>query len=380
MGTAKTRASNFEVLRIFSMALIILNHICQHGIWFEPNAAISANLCISHSLLGWTGIVGNWLFIMVSGYFVSKSEFSWKRVFKIWFEVFFYSVVIGLSLYLTKTAVVGFNGDELYYEVGFFEAAKPMGTMDLIRSFMPVLFGNNWFASTYILFYCFIPFLNESLKALDEKKHRNLIILMAVSGTIIYMIYGQGFFKEGNLFYFILGYYVASYIRLYNPKFLQNKKTDLLWASALIIFFIAWVLLIMFSKDQVPFISNNFAQVSVYPFASMARFPSLLAAIFLFGIFRNLKMENRQWVNTLASTAFGVYLIHENLLLNKVIWHRLFCFDSFVDSPFLIVYVAFVIIVTFLICAGIDLLRQRFIEKPVMNMLFSKRQAENRAQ
>ena len=194
------------------------------------------------------------------------------------------------------------------------------------------------------------------------------------------MIYGQGFFKEGNLFYFILGYYVASYIRLYNPKFLQNKKTDLLWASALIIFFIAWVLLIMFSKDQVPFISNNFAQVSVYPFASMARFPSLLAAIFLFGIFRNLKMENRQWVNTLASTAFGVYLIQENLLLNKVIWHRLFCFDSFVDSPFLIVYVAFVIIVTFLICAGIDLLRQRFIEKPVMNMLFSKRQAENRAQ
>lgn len=94
-----------------------------------------------------------------------------------------------------------------------------MSFKDLIRSFLPTLFGNNWFASAYLLFYMFTPFLNESLKVFDEKKHKSLIVLMIVVGTIIYMIYGQGFFKEGNLYYFILGYYISSYIRLYNPKF-----------------------------------------------------------------------------------------------------------------------------------------------------------------
>ena len=158
------------------MMLIVLNHLCQHGIWFKPGSDVTTNMCIANCLLGWTGAVGNWLFIMISGYFVSKSVFSWKKVFKVWFEVFFYSAVIGLILYLSHTAVVGFNNED-YPEVGFWEAAKPMAMMDLIRSFMPTLFGNNWFASSYILFYCFTPFLNESLKVLDEKKHRNLVVL-----------------------------------------------------------------------------------------------------------------------------------------------------------------------------------------------------------
>lgn len=357
------------------MMLIVLNHLCQHGIWFKPGSDVTTNMCIANCLLGWTGAVGNWLFIMISGYFVSKSVFSWEKVFKVWFEVFFYSAVIGLILYLSHTAVVGFNNED-YPEVGFWEAAKPMAMMDLIRSFMPTLFGNNWFASSYILFYCFTPFLNESLKVLDEKKHRNLVVLMAIVGTAIYMIYGQGFFKEGNLYYFILGYYVASYIRLHNPRALWNSRTNLLWALILVSCFILWILFILFYRNKLSFIDNHYDQVFSYPFA-FTRFPSLLTAIFIFGIFNNLKMENRKWINTLASTAFGIYLIHENLLLNKIIWHKFFRLDSFVDSTILPVYMFFVVVSTFLACAGIDLLRQRFIEMPIMNLLFPNRKGQS---
>ena len=111
----------------------------------------------------------------------------------------------------------------------------------------------------------------------------------------------------------------------------------------------------------------------------MTRFPSLLNAIFVFSIFHHLKIENNKLINTLAGTTFGIYLIHENQLLNKVIWHKLFKFDLFLDSKFLFAYMIFAIVTVFLVCAGIDWLRQRYVEKPLMNLIFSKQQKEIKA-
>ena len=69
---ANERQSNFEVLRIFAMLLIVLHHLCQHGLWFPEETALSKNVYISKFFYGWPGQLGNWLFILTSGYFVSK--------------------------------------------------------------------------------------------------------------------------------------------------------------------------------------------------------------------------------------------------------------------------------------------------------------------
>ena len=363
----KERESNFELLRILSMLLIVFHHMCQHGLWFPIDAPLTTNLLISKCFYSWTGQLGNWLFILISGYFISKSEFSWKKVFKIWLQIFVISVVIGLILFVSKIPVIGFSNSN-YEMLGFFSAAKPMTLKDLLRSFLPTLFGNNWFASAYLLFYMFTPFLNESLKVFDEKKHKSLIILMIVVGTVIYMIYGQRFFKEGNLFYFILGYYIASYIRLYNPKLLANQKINMIIAILLEVSFIIWIYLVLFFRKKISFIDMHFTQVFCYPFA-LNRFPILICAIFVFGFFKNLKVKNLKIVNIIASTTFGVYLIHENLLLNKVIWHRFFKFDNFMDSNLLFLYMIFATFVTFFCCSFIDLLRQKIVEKPMMKIL-----------
>lgn len=367
---ANDRQSNFEVLRIFAMLLIVLHHLCQHGLWFPEGTALSKNVYISKFFYGWPGQLGNWLFILTSGYFVSKSEFSWKKVFKIWFQIFFFSSLIGITCYLTKIPLIGFSNPD-YKSLGYFQAAKPATIKDLILSLIPTLHGNNWFASAYLLFYLFTPFLNESLKALDEKKHRNLIVLMTIVGTIIYMIYGQGFFKEGNLYYFILGYYIASYIRLYDPKFLRNQKINLLVSIILILCFVLWIVLVLYFRNKISFIDNHFEQVFMYPFA-YNRFPILLCSIFVFSFFKNLEIKKNKFINTIASTTFGVYLIHENPLLRKFIWHGIFKFDFFMDSNYLLFYMIFASVVTFLCCSIIDFLRQKLIEKPIMKLLFNR--------
>ena len=88
---ANERQSNFEVLRIFAMLLIVLHHLCQHGLWFPEGTVLSKNVYISNCFYAWTGQLGNWLFILTSGYFVSMSKFRWKKVFKIWFQIFLIS-------------------------------------------------------------------------------------------------------------------------------------------------------------------------------------------------------------------------------------------------------------------------------------------------
>ena len=102
---ANDRQSNFEVLRIFAMLLIVLHHLCQHGLWFPEGTALSKNVYISKFFYGWPGQLGNWLFILTSGYFVSKSEFSWKKVFKIWFQIFFFSSLYRNYLLFNKNSI-----------------------------------------------------------------------------------------------------------------------------------------------------------------------------------------------------------------------------------------------------------------------------------
>lgn len=114
----KNRNSNFELMRIFAMFLIVFFHACPEGTWFKT----SANFYFISSFRNWTGMLGNWLFILISGYFVSISSFSWKKIFKLWFQVFSISAAIGLILYFAKIPVIGYD-NELYQDLGFFNAA-----------------------------------------------------------------------------------------------------------------------------------------------------------------------------------------------------------------------------------------------------------------
>lgn len=354
------------------MLIIILNHIGQHGIWFSPDAPVTANYILSKCICGWTGTLGNYLFIFVSGYFISRSEFSARKLFRIWFQVFSISAIIGCILFFTKTPVAGFD----YSAVGFEKSASPMTVKDLITSFLPTLFANNWFAASYILFYLFTPFLNLSLKVLDQKKHRDLIVLMAVCSTVIYMIPSQRFFTKSDLFLFIMSYYIVNYIRIYKPKILDNQKLNIAVCSAMALLFIIWEIVIINLKDRVAYISSHFSDVLSYPF-TMSRFTSLIFAIFAFAIFRNLNIDENKIINKIAGTTFGIYLIHDNPWLRGILWHKIFGMDRMADSGLLVFYILFAVAATFAVCAALDLVRQYLLERPALKLydrIFQKKQ------
>ncbi|MBQ4554414.1 MAG: acyltransferase family protein [Spirochaetaceae bacterium] len=375
MNIKLDRKSNFELLRIFAMFIIIWNHLCN-SIYLELNHAIDFNLVISKAFYVWTGNLGNYLFIFVSGYFVSNSRFSWRKVFKLWFQIFTISVVIGIVFYIFKLSIITGNVNSL----GFYNAdtdliilKRVFSTKDLFQSLLPTLLGNNWFASAYLLFYMFTPFLNEFLRILDQNSHKKLILLMGIVGTVLYMIPGQGIFESNNLFYFILAYFIANYIKIYDPKILKNQKVNLLLSLVLSIIFILWIILIIWLNDKLSFINREFIRFFSYPFA-LTRFPILICSIFVFCFFKNLQIKNNKLINLFASSTFGVYLIHENPFLKGVLWHEIFSIDKFIESKYLIFYMLFTVVSTFICCSIIDLFRSHFIEKPILRLINKKKE------
>lgn len=85
------RESNFELLRIIAMIGIILFHYSDHGCNdISFGNALSINVAFEYvTRIG--GGVGNCIFMLLTGYFMSQSKFRINKLLKIWGEVFFYS-------------------------------------------------------------------------------------------------------------------------------------------------------------------------------------------------------------------------------------------------------------------------------------------------
>ena len=92
----KSRLSNFELLRIISMILIVINHyVVSSGVLdleFNINRVIL-------QLFGIGGKIGVTLFVLISGYFLIDSKFKMRKLLKIILETLFYSVSIYFLLW-----------------------------------------------------------------------------------------------------------------------------------------------------------------------------------------------------------------------------------------------------------------------------------------
>ena len=93
----KTRISNFEILRIIAMFIIIAHHFVVHGIY--PVVQISSVHTFNAAaavLIGWGGYLGNSIFIILTGFFSIKKKVSYRRLFFLVLAMTFYSVAIAL--------------------------------------------------------------------------------------------------------------------------------------------------------------------------------------------------------------------------------------------------------------------------------------------
>ncbi len=322
----KKRDSNFELLRILCMFIIILNHSVTHGKLGFPRTGWLYNRVGSEFFS--FGQLGVSCFVLITGYYQCNSSFKLKRIVYLWFEIVFYSVVIfGICIAL---------GFETWSREG------------LLRAIMPVLNRNYWFLTAYIGLYICTPALNAMIGAMDRRLHLTAIWTGIVMFSVVPTVWGSAVWGDDRFIWFFILYLIGAYLRKYPSAKVLQKKTAVTG-------FVVTLLLIWFSKlvmDYFTMYDASYIRYINYATNSVNKTPVLAASVFLFAIFANMKVEQSEWINYFASSMLGVYILHDNYYVRDLLWVRLFTSRSYIYKPsflFYLVGISFFVLVAALL-------------------------------
>ena len=306
-------------------------------------------------LLGWGGKTAINCFVLITGWFMCKQEFKWRKLLKLYLEVKLYRLVIYLIFLIS-----GYDSFALkeFYKM-IFEVAFYLG---------------KGFTSSFIAFYALIPFINKLIGVLNRKEHKRLVIALITVFSIIPTLFLNGFYEY--ISWYVTLYLLAAYLRLYPARIFDNKRITryasiitllLSWASVGVIYYTA-----VYFKQSLPW----------YWFvADSNKILALATSVAVFCFFKNISLGQNRFINTVASSTFGVLLIHASSDtmrrwlwqdVCKNVWH--FQNDSLCGF---ILHAFTCTIAVFSACASIDLIRQ-FIQKKISGFILclNKKQSQ----
>lgn len=332
------RDTNFELLRIVAMIMIVALHFNCHGkvmYYVEPfSKKYYYTFFIEYACL----IAVN-LYVMISGYYMIKSKFKIKKIIKLEMQVLFYSLLIYLLL-----VVLG--------QVKFSKT-------ELINSLLPTITNRYWFVTAYIGLYLLIPFINKIANSLTKKEYITLLVILTFTLSIVKTIYPANYIMNGSgIVWFIYLYLLAGYIRIYFDKKVNKYKLLFLYLATIII---QIVIRNISLKSQITTI-KDYAETSY----NNSWFYTLIETLAIFLIFKNIKIKNEKInkaITKIAPLTLGVYLIHDNKYLRPVLWDKILHPLTYINSGIAIVIAEAVdVMLIFIVCCIVEKLRQLVFE------------------
>ena len=244
-----------------------------------------------------------------------------------------------------------------------------MDTKHLIASFLPFLTNQNWYASAYLIFYPLSIYANKLLQNLERKEHFNLCIILIIISAGLSSIPLQKAFDPDYLIYFFTFYFIANYIKKYNPSCFNNFRKNLIISICLISFFVLWANGIYYVSKCIKFVSNYY---NFFVSLIINDLLKVITAIYIFCTFRELKLKQNKIINLIGGCTFGIYLIHNNRTFKHYMWFELFNTQSYIESLYLPLYCLSCVVILLVIGTLIELVRQKFfvLLKVIINKLF----------
>ena len=102
----------------------------------------------------------------------------------------------------------------------------------------------------------------------------------------------------------------------------------------------------------------------------------LASASLIFLTFKNIKIKSSAFINTLAKSVLGVYLIHDNELVRKVIWAQLFPANIQANSVQFVLFAIIKCALIFAICLVIDQIRIATVKTIKSKLCYNKKNAQ----
>lgn len=352
----KTRNSNHELMRIVSMFLIVLGHVLLFGGLLDTD---NTKMRYFYNILEFILIIHVDSYVLLTGYYQSKTSFKQKKLWSIINSSWFYRAVIAIIFLLL--------------------GITSMGKIEFIRNILPVTLDNYWFIKCYILLYCLSPFLNKIIDVFDKKTFKRLIIVGFIINSIVPTITGGEFFLNNGytLYNFIYLYFLGAYIRKYpldeNSFFKKISKKKII-----MIMLIVFILCVVFNfilyilGNKIQNINKGFELISKYIKTSSLAYTNpliIIQAVAYFYIFTYVSIKSKL-INKVATFMFGVYMIHCNDYMTNHIYKWLGIVDGDHNRIRFIINVFGAAIIIFIACSIIEYIRQ-IIFKIIYDMKIS---------
>lgn len=304
-------------------------------------------------------------FILISGYFLCKGKLTWQRWVKLLLEMYFYGVVLMLLF-----AVAGI---------------QPITPRIFIKSFIFPLTGvNHGFTASFMAFYMFVPIYNVVVNNINKRQHSLLIC-----GLLLYFTIASTFFKAGSMnepFWYMTLYFIAAYIRLYPSKWSESGRlstgvfiVSVALSIASVIVLIACIgniKMLGLPQSIQAYMVSNAPQIAYYFVSDSNKLLAFIVGTSAFLMAKNAPKFHSRWINLLSAGTFAVLLLHsQNDTMVWWLWQKVLCIPSYLNLPIgeVLLRMTLIPIVFFIVSSIIDIPRQRWIEKPMMRWLNSKK-------
>ena len=273
---ATMRQSNFELLRIVAMFMVLLLHANFASLGYPSRSQLIADpqwtmlriICESFC------IVAVNLFVLISGWFgINPSR---RGLAQYLFQIFFLSFAIYFSVVLAGREQFSFLGLKrcLYL-------ASPL-----------------WFVLAYLALYVLSPVLNAFVAVASRRQFRMVLAAFYIFQTAYGWIASARFVAAGySCFSFIGLYLLARYFRIYDVRLTVRRG----WG----------IYILSVSAVSALVLLRCFHDFALDPIAYSNPFV-VTGAVGLFFVFASWRLRPNRFINWLAASSFSVYIVHCN--------------------------------------------------------------------
>lgn len=293
------RLSNIEALRILAMFMVVvLHYLDKGGLLTKTTDSFTTGSYVAWFIESFAIVAVN-VYVLITGYFICQSSFKLSRIVKIICQVLWYSILIPVVFVLLGLVDIG-----------------SFGTYDFLQFVFPIHMLSYWFVTAYVVLLLFAPLINAGIKQLTQKQFLWITCLFVAYEALPKSILPVKFLtdKAGNdVLWVVCLYLIGAYIRTYGIPFFSNfKKSFLSYIVGAIAMFASLIAMrVVYFKFDAFGDNINFGYHYNHIFC-------LFAAVALFYSFLHISIPEGKLSNVIIKIApytFGVYLLHEHLLV-----------------------------------------------------------------
>lgn len=278
----KIRESNFELLRIIAMFMVLVLHADFQALGAPTRADIISSPIVStlKVFFEMASIVAVNVFILISGWFGIRP--SVKGFCKFVFQCLFFSVGVYLVMLLLDRDELSLRGIA--------------GCLMLIPG------SSYWFIPSYVCLYLFSPVLNAFIKVADKKAFRFVLLAFFAFQTVFsFMANGANFLMRGYSAMSFMGLYLlAAYVREHTDT--QKCQSRIFYGGGYVLITILLSVIWVYASWQgLDFVTN------ILPLYSNPLI--ILSSLLLLLYFSRITITCRI-LNKIAASCFAVYLFH----------------------------------------------------------------------